>query len=346
MTCGASAGGSSTSSRGSTARPSSDQAMAGDPTVRERHAARSTACCCSTRQSDSRPTRRCSARAGSTAPRRPATPERSIRWPAGCCRSASARRPNSRTCCSKATRRYAATVRLGMTTTTGDAEGDPVDERPVRVSRARHRGACLRDFVGRDRADSAAPCGAQVPRTQLLRVRARRHRHSSRRPRSHRSTSLRWTDGAPPDVELTRAMRQGHLRARAGRGPRCGAGLRRASGGAAPRGKRRLRRRCRAFAGSARGAGRGRARCPAAAGRCAARRRCRDSTSTTPTPGGSVAGRRSPVRSGRRRLSSLCRRPVRRRRSGERGRACGRAGCSRPAMRGGAPLAPVESLES
>jgi tRNA pseudouridine55 synthase len=42
---------------------------------------------------------------------------------------------------------YAATVRLGLTTTTGDAEGDPVDERPVRVSRHDIEDALAR-FVG------------------------------------------------------------------------------------------------------------------------------------------------------------------------------------------------------
>ena len=30
---------------------------------------------------------------------------------------------------------YAATIRLGLMTTTGDAEGDPIEQRPVRASR-------------------------------------------------------------------------------------------------------------------------------------------------------------------------------------------------------------------
>ena len=58
------------------------------------------ACCCSTSPRAFRRTRRCSARSGSTARRRRATPERSIRSPRAFFRFASARRPSSRRCCS------------------------------------------------------------------------------------------------------------------------------------------------------------------------------------------------------------------------------------------------------
>ena len=46
-----------------------------------------------------------------------------------------------------ADKRYTATLRLGQTTTTGDLEGAPVQERPVAVTRADIDAACLR-FTG------------------------------------------------------------------------------------------------------------------------------------------------------------------------------------------------------
>ena len=46
-----------------------------------------------------------------------------------------------------ADKRYTATLRLGQTTTTGDLEGTPVDERSVNVTRADIDAACLR-FTG------------------------------------------------------------------------------------------------------------------------------------------------------------------------------------------------------
>ena len=60
------------------------------------HAAPCTACCCSTSRSACRATTRCSRPSACIAPRRPATPARSIRSPPACCRCASARRPSSR----------------------------------------------------------------------------------------------------------------------------------------------------------------------------------------------------------------------------------------------------------
>jgi len=95
---------------------------------------------------------------------------------------------------------YAATVRLGVTTTTGDAEGDPVDQRPVSVSRA-DIDAALDRFVGSI---------AQIPpRHAALKYRGRNYYEYAREgidiPRIAREVIIhelklhRWTR---PDVEL------------------------------------------------------------------------------------------------------------------------------------------------
>jgi len=95
---------------------------------------------------------------------------------------------------------YAATVRLGVTTTTGDAEGDPVDQRPVSVSRADIE-AALDRFVGSI---------AQIPpRHAALKYRGRNYYEYAREgidiPRIAREVIIhelklhRWTR---PDVEL------------------------------------------------------------------------------------------------------------------------------------------------
>jgi len=95
---------------------------------------------------------------------------------------------------------YAATVRLGVTTTTGDAEGDPVDQRPVSVSRA-NIDAALDRFVGSI---------AQIPpRHAALKYRGRNYYEYAREgidiPRIAREVIIhelklhRWTR---PDVEL------------------------------------------------------------------------------------------------------------------------------------------------
>ncbi|MEO8566781.1 MAG: tRNA pseudouridine(55) synthase TruB [Betaproteobacteria bacterium] len=95
---------------------------------------------------------------------------------------------------------YAATVRLGLTTTTGDAEGDPVEQRPVRVSRG-DIDAVLGRFVGSI---------AQIPpRHAALKYRGRNYYEYAREgidiPRVARQVTIhelalhRWN---PPDVEL------------------------------------------------------------------------------------------------------------------------------------------------
>jgi tRNA pseudouridine55 synthase len=96
---------------------------------------------------------------------------------------------------------YAATVRLGLTTTTGDAEGDPVDERPVRVSRRDIESALAR-FVGSI---------AQIPpRHAALKYRGRNYYEYARDgidiPRVAREVIIHELalDGwSSPDVEIS-----------------------------------------------------------------------------------------------------------------------------------------------
>jgi tRNA pseudouridine55 synthase len=96
---------------------------------------------------------------------------------------------------------YAATVRLGLTTTTGDAEGDPVDERPVCVSRRDIEGALAR-FVGSI---------AQIPpRHAALKYRGRNYYEYAREgiaiPRIAREViihELALEGWSSPDVEIS-----------------------------------------------------------------------------------------------------------------------------------------------
>ena len=96
---------------------------------------------------------------------------------------------------------YAATVRLGLTTTTGDAEGDPVEERPVHVSRGDIEAALAR-FVG---------AIAQVPpRHAALKYRGRNYYQYAREgidiPRVAREVvihELALDAWCFPDVQLT-----------------------------------------------------------------------------------------------------------------------------------------------
>ncbi|MEP6997447.1 MAG: tRNA pseudouridine(55) synthase TruB [Betaproteobacteria bacterium] len=95
---------------------------------------------------------------------------------------------------------YAATVRLGLTTTTGDAEGDPVDEHPVRVSQ-RDIEALLPRFVG--------PIAQIPPRHAALKYRGRNYYEYARQgidiPRVAREVivhELALDAWKAPDIEL------------------------------------------------------------------------------------------------------------------------------------------------
>ena len=258
-----------------------------------------------------------------------AIPERSIRWRAGCCRSASARRPNSRTCCSKATRRYAATVRLGVTTTTGDAEGD-------------RRRAPGRRVARRHRSRAAA----------LRRLRSRRCRRAMRRSSTAGATTTSTrakasTFLASPARSSFTSLRCDWMAA-AGRRARACVAAKAPTSACWPRtsvrrwAAARISRRCAvwpaavsticdgACAGSAGGAGRYRSAMPvllpvdALLSAPAA-----TATSTTADAwrfraGQRIAAATCPTAT----TARLCRRRLRRRRSAAARASCGRAGCS------------------
>ena len=117
--------------------------------------------------------------------------------------------------------------------TTGDAEGEVRDTRAVRVDARSARRPSLRSFVGEH--DQCRPCtrrsSSRAARTTSMRAPAARSRATPRASRFTRSTS---SIGSPPDAVVAVALQQGHVRPRAGRGHRRGAGLRRAPRGAAP----------------------------------------------------------------------------------------------------------------
>ena len=142
-----------------------------------------------------------------------------------------------------ADKRYLATLRLGVTTTTGDLEGEVVrDGADVAIERdALERG--LRAVRRRDRAGAADALGAQARRQAALRVRARRHRGRARRRAASASTAIRVVDGDGDLWTIDVSMQQGHLHPHPRRRHRRRARLRRASGGAAPDRERRARPR-------------------------------------------------------------------------------------------------------
>ena len=117
------------------------------------------------------------------APKRPGTPARSIRSRRACCRSASARRPSSRKSLLDARKGYVATVRFGVATTTGDAEGE-IDRRAAgRHFRARSSTRRCRASSGRIAQVPPRHRRAEDRGPHLLRIRARRRRDPARAAR-------------------------------------------------------------------------------------------------------------------------------------------------------------------
>jgi tRNA pseudouridine55 synthase len=101
----------------------------------------------------------------------------------------------------EADKAYAVTIRLGQVTTTGDAEGEIVQERTVAVSRADVE-AALPDFVGR--------IAQRPPRHAALKYQGRNYYEYARKgieiPRVEREVvinELRIVAWAPPLVDLT-----------------------------------------------------------------------------------------------------------------------------------------------
>jgi tRNA pseudouridine55 synthase len=202
VTCGESAGSSSASSRGGSARQHIDQATAGDPTPRSRIPRRELdgvllldkGIGLSSNAALQRARRLYRAeKAGHTGTLDPL---------------ASGLLP---VCFGEATKfahmllegdkTYVATVRLGLTTTTGDAEGDPVDERPVHASRVDVEAALAR-FVG--------TIAQLPPRHAALKYRGRNYYEYAREgidiPRVAREVvihELALDAWCCPDVQLT-----------------------------------------------------------------------------------------------------------------------------------------------
>ena len=77
--------------------------------------------------------------AGHSAPARSATPAPSTRWPPASSCSASSRATRLLGHLALHDKRYSATIRLGATTVTDDAEGEVVDDRRARRARGARR---------------------------------------------------------------------------------------------------------------------------------------------------------------------------------------------------------------
>ncbi len=170
----------------------------------------------------------------------------------------------------EADKTYVATVRLGVTTTTGDAEGEVLKRQDVSVTRDEVE-AVLPRFVGRI---------AQIPpRHAALKYQGRNYYEYAREgveiPRAAREVTIEsltlqaWTH---PDFDLMIRCGKGTYVRVLAEDIGVGARLRRASGGAAPAGDRRPDAGSELHARGPGGAQRGRARRPPAALRHAGRR--------------------------------------------------------------------------
>ncbi len=192
-----------------------------------------------------------------------------------------------------ATKRYTATVRFGVTTTTGDAEGEVLEMRPVALGALGRRMRHSPDFTGRLAQIPPAYSALKFEGRSHVRIRARRHRRPAPAAR-HRDPGPRAARVEFAGRRAGRPVQQGNLRARPGRGHRQGIGLRRASGGTAADRHRRIRDRRRRHARGPGGDGRRgprRASCCLSPRCCATCRRC---ASPPPTRPGS--GRAAPFR--------------------------------------------------
>ena len=166
---------------------------------------------------------------------------------------------------------YRATLRLGQTTSTGDAEGE-VLQSPRGAGRPRRDRGRLPPLHRRDRAGAADAFGAEARGQGAVRLCARRHRGRARRaPRHHPCASTSSTGSTSALVLDVRCSKGTYIRTLAediGEALGCGAhlaALRRTASGALSLDDAR-------HAGAAGGADRSRTRRAAAAGRCAAGR--------------------------------------------------------------------------
>ena len=166
------------------------------------------------------------AQAPATRARRPGTPARSTRSRPACCRSASARRPSSRSRCSTRPRRTsrpcASASRRPPATPRARSSRTRAGRRSTAPSSKRR---CAR-FVGTIVQVPPRHSALKRRRPRLLRVRARRRRDPARAARRSRSPRSSWSTGRRRDAVAATSLLQGHLRARARRGHRRRAWLR------------------------------------------------------------------------------------------------------------------------
>ena len=156
-----------------------------------------------------RRTRRCSARSACYARKRPVTPERSIRSLSGLLPLCFGDATKFAQVLLDARKEYVATVRFGIATTTGDAEGEG------------HRAVRRCDFAApssRRRCRDSSAGSTQVPPRHaalkfegraLLRVRARRRRDSARSARDRDRRDRARSTGRRPDAMLRVACSKG-----------------------------------------------------------------------------------------------------------------------------------------
>ena len=137
-----------------------------------------------------------------------------------------------------APKRYTATIRFGSTTTTGDAEGEVLETRPVDLTARADRGGAARVSSARSSrcrrpsprssTRAATTTSTPAPAWTIPRV--------ARSVEIHALALVAWN---PPDAVRRRRLQQGNLCAGAGRGPGRRARHRRAPGGAAAHDDRR-----------------------------------------------------------------------------------------------------------
>ena len=137
-----------------------------------------------------------------------------------------------------ADKRYLATLKLGQTTTTGDAEGEVVASAPVAViAQPTSRPRCAR-FVGAIRQVPPMHSALKHDGKPLYDY-ARAGIEIEREPRSVTIHAIDVVGRGGRPLDDRRRLQQGHLHPHPGRGHRRGARLRRAPGGAAPHRQRR-----------------------------------------------------------------------------------------------------------
>lgn len=103
---------------------------------------------------------------------------------------------------------YRFTLRLGARTSTGDTEGDIVQEAPVPTLSREHIQSVLRRFVG-SQQQIPPMYSALKHQGQRLYALARQGIEVERHPRSIEIDTLEWEEGAAPDLTLRAVVSKG-----------------------------------------------------------------------------------------------------------------------------------------